>query len=47
VPAKSEGRIIIEAKTPSAPADDRQVLGLAVRFESWNLGEVGEVIVEY
>jgi len=47
IPARSEGRIIIEAKTPSAPVDGRQVLGLAVRFGSWNLGEVGEAIVEY
>jgi len=47
VPAKSEGRIIIEAKTPADPVYGRQVLGLAVRFGSRNLGEVAEAIVEY
>lgn len=47
VPAHTEGNIRFTALAPSAPSQDREVLGLAVHFAGRDLGEFAEAIIDY
>jgi hypothetical protein len=47
IPPHSEGKIRLAAVAPSNPSRRREVLGLAVHFGDWRLGEVAEAIVDY
>ena len=47
VPPHTEGKIRITALAPSAPSQDREVLGLAVHFAGRDLGEFAEAIIDY
>ena len=47
IPPLSEGKIQLPAVAPLHPAQRREVLGLAVTFGPWKLGEAAEAIVDY
>jgi len=47
IPPHTEGKIRLHAVSPLSPAQRRDVLGLAVRFGSRDLGEVTEAIIDY
>jgi hypothetical protein len=47
IPPHTEGKIRLRGVAPSNPAHRREVLGIAVRFENRNLGEVVEALVDY
>jgi glyoxylase-like metal-dependent hydrolase (beta-lactamase superfamily II) len=47
IPAQAEGRIRLEAVTPSAPNRRRYVIGLAVTIDGQPLGEFAEAIVNF
>jgi glyoxylase-like metal-dependent hydrolase (beta-lactamase superfamily II) len=47
IPAKSEGKIRFTAVSAAHPPLRREVLGLAVRFDQRNLGEIEAAIVDY
>lgn len=47
IPPHKEGAIRLTAMCPASPLSRRQVLGLAVHFDGWNLGEITETIVDF
>ena len=47
IPAHSEGKIRLTALAPQSPPIRRQILGLAIHFDQYNLGEFAEAIVDY
>ena len=47
IPARSEGRIRLQATAPSRPERRRDVIGLSATFGGKPLGEFAEAIVDY
>jgi len=47
IPAHTEGKVRLTAIAPEHPPIRREVLGLAVRFDGHNLGEIAEALVDY
>jgi glyoxylase-like metal-dependent hydrolase (beta-lactamase superfamily II) len=47
IPARSEGRLRLEAIAPEKPARRREVLGLSITFDGRPRGELCEAIVDY
>ena len=47
IPARSEGRLRLEAMARSMPGRRRDVLGIAVTFDGRPRGEIAEAIVDY
>jgi hypothetical protein len=47
IPAHTEGSVRLAAVAPMRPQTRREVLGLAVRFDGRNLGEIAEALIDY
>ena len=47
IPAHTEGKMRLTAIAPTHAQTRREVLGLVVRFDGHNLGEIAEALVDY